>query len=328
MYRVRCKMNGMHKTITSVLVLFAMALGSHSVQADDTEIFFAEATADNASNRPVANVLFLLDTSGSMRWCENAEDRSYSNRNPYWCSDPDDRRINMLVGAMNNVLDNVQDGVRIGLGRFNNDTQGGRVLVPVVEVNDDTRSVLRDTVNSLNAAGETSSGGSTGEPRGGTPTATAYSEMTRYMMGMTPYYGSGYPNTEVCTQYEDEEYNCRTEVVGYGEWQPSATACNPADATCMRELGEPVETATPCDVSLDTCDADYGTWTDSADACDPSLDTCRVSDYGSWQTVASCDTSLDTCRRVWTNWATTEPSGATLANCPTINDPDYEQRRV
>lgn len=321
-------MNGMRKIITNVLVLSAMALASHSVQADDTEIFFAEASADNASNRPVANVMFLLDTSGSMRWCENPIDNYYNSGNPYWCSDPDNRRINMLVEAVNNVLDNVQDGVRIGIGRFNNDTDGGRVLVPVVEVNEDTKKVLRDTVSSLNAAGDSSNGGSTGEPRGGTPTATAYSEMARYMMGMTPRYGSGYPNTEVCTTYEDEEYNCRQEVVGYGDWEPSATACNPADATCMRELGEPVETATPCDVSLDTCDADYGTWTDSADACDPSLDTCRVSDYGSWQTVASCDTSLDTCRRVWTNWATTISSGANTGNCPTINTSDYEQRRV
>src|SRR5690606_25908751 len=130
--RARCRMNGMRKIITNVLVLSAMALASHSVQADDTEIFFAEASADNASNRPVANVMFLLDTSGSMRWCENPIDNYYNSGNPCWCSDPDSRRINMLVEAVNNVLDNVQDGVRIGIGRFNNDADGGRVLVPVV----------------------------------------------------------------------------------------------------------------------------------------------------------------------------------------------------
>jgi len=320
-------MNGIHKTIRQVVVLLAMALVAHPVQADDTEIFFADASADNASNRPVANVLFLLDTSGSMRWCKDSEGGYYNSGNPYWCSNPDKRRINMLVDAMNNVLDNVQDGVRIGLGRFNNDTKGGRVLVPVVDVTEDTKKVLREQVNSLNAAGDTSSGGSTGEPRGGTPTATSYSEMTRYMMGMSPYYGSGYHNTAVCVAYKDEEYNCRKEVVGWGEWELIAGTCNEADASCMRVLGDLEETGTPCDVSSDTCDADYGNWKDIGGTCDTSLDTCRISSYGSWQTVASCDTSQDTCRSWWTDWQVTMPSGADSVSCPNIDDGQVEQRR-
>src|SRR5690606_2393445 len=147
--RVRCKMNGMQKTIRNVLVLFVMAAVSHSVWADDTEIFFAEAAADNEGNRPAANVLFLLDTSGSMRYCD--KDLGFSNNQPRWCDDPPNRRINMLVDAMNSVLDSVQNGVRIGIGRFNSadSRDGGRIVVPVVDVNEDTRKVLRSEISAL-----------------------------------------------------------------------------------------------------------------------------------------------------------------------------------
>ena len=69
--------------------------GTH-VLADDTEIYFARATADNTENKPVAKVMIMLDTSGSMRNCETG---SGSN----WCSTIADRRITLLHEAMKQI---------------------------------------------------------------------------------------------------------------------------------------------------------------------------------------------------------------------------------
>lgn len=324
-------MNGMQKTIRNVLVLFVMAAVSHSVWADDTEIFFAEAAADNEGNRPAANVLFLLDTSGSMRYCD--KDLGFSGSQPKWCDDPSNRRINMLVDAMNSVLDSVQNGVRIGIGRFNSadSRDGGRIVVPVVDVNEDTRKVLRSEISALNSAGDNKNGTTNGEPKGGTPTATSYSEMARYMMGMAPDYGKNYGNRTVCEAYEDQKYDCRKEVTGWGEYQEIAGTCSIADDSCTSVLGDWEPSADACDVSLPTCRATYGEWIDSAGTCDDSLDTCQIA-YGDWQPVGSCDLAqADVCRwGEWQDWATYNglTDGATAANCPVINDPDLEQRRV
>jgi len=65
--------------IPAAALTFAVCMSPLSVVADDTEIYFARATADNDENQLAANVLILVDTSGSMcdppsgsRNCANA----------------------------------------------------------------------------------------------------------------------------------------------------------------------------------------------------------------------------------------------------------------
>ena len=53
--------------IKASLLWAVMLLAPTSLYADDTEIFFARANADDSQNQNVANVMILLDTSGSMR---------------------------------------------------------------------------------------------------------------------------------------------------------------------------------------------------------------------------------------------------------------------
>ena len=74
-----------------VAALWLPMLGAH---ADDTEIFFADADTENAQNAPAANVLVMLDSSGSMAWCETSdcqsgEENVYPSINPvfFWCYD-------------------------------------------------------------------------------------------------------------------------------------------------------------------------------------------------------------------------------------------------
>ena len=82
--------------------------------ADDTEIFFGQVDEDT-NVRP--NVLFVLDTSGSM----NAKD-GYR-----------ETRIRRLRDAMRTILSDAED-INVGLMRFNGRYGGGPVLYPVTPI--------------------------------------------------------------------------------------------------------------------------------------------------------------------------------------------------
>lgn len=194
-----------------------------SLYADDTEIFFSRATADNSENVPSANVMILLDTSGSMRNCKTG---SGSN----WCTDEDNRRIVMLINAFNTMIDNVPNGVRIGVSRFRRgETDGGHVMVPVVDVDNKTKKVLKEAVASTYKYSS--------DPTGGTPTSEAYYEMRRYMMGQPPIYGEngngGYSQNSVCLGYAQRpitvpDYN---NVISEKE----VSYCNVNNNNCVRK---------------------------------------------------------------------------------------------
>ena len=83
------------------------------VMADDTDIFFG-ATPDSPNTRP--NVLFILDTSGSM-----GTEVGNTNRT----------RMQHMQEALNQILDNAT-GVNVGLMRFTG--PGGPVLFPVSNI--------------------------------------------------------------------------------------------------------------------------------------------------------------------------------------------------
>ena len=91
-------------------LLLVLVLSPAWLFADDTEIFFAPAEVGNSENETKANVMVLLDTSGSMRSCTESS--------ASWCSDVENRRINMLEDAMHLLIDSVPEKVNMGIGRF------------------------------------------------------------------------------------------------------------------------------------------------------------------------------------------------------------------
>lgn len=123
---------------------------STSALAHDTEIYFAQANVDNPENVPTANVLFLMDTSGSMSG----------------------NKMKNLKQAFRDVIDDVSEDVNVGVGRFNGN-DGGFVFYPVTPMKSDAKTAVKGLVDQLPASGNT-------------PTLEAYTEMVRYMLGEKP----------------------------------------------------------------------------------------------------------------------------------------------
>jgi len=94
----------------------AMCLSTVSMplHADDTEVFFGQL---DSSQKVFPNVMFVLDTSGSMDWLDKAEGQ-YTPR------------ITRLKDAMAKILDSANN-VNVGLMRFNGLNGGASVLYPV-----------------------------------------------------------------------------------------------------------------------------------------------------------------------------------------------------
>lgn len=105
---------------SAALGCFCMLFASFPLYADDTEIFFAEPAAVE-NTRP--NVLFILDTSGSMR--TNVGDTGVN-------------RMEHMKAAIHTVLDSVTD-VNIGLMRFND--PGGPILFPTSYVDEEISEI-------------------------------------------------------------------------------------------------------------------------------------------------------------------------------------------
>lgn len=266
----------------------AICLSAASVSADDTEIYFSQATADNSENRIQANVMIMLDTSGSMRFCE-PELSGGSGFNASWCSDYENRRINMLQSALDGLLDQVNPNVRIGLGRFNylpvgsgTGEIGGRIIMPVVDVNETTKALMREEIAKLNDAGQNAAASSSSaQPVGDTPTGRAYAEATRYMMGMKPVYGISSNvltgetlNPQVCVAEEEVESNCREELIS-GGW--SATDwCDIGNSSCRIAASQWVNINGTCNTLNDDCR--IGNWTNISwpQTCNLSQPTCEV----------------------------------------------------
>ncbi len=143
-------------------LMLVCALAPTGVYADDTEIFFAKANADNSENKVKANVLFLIDTSGSMR------NKTQGNSKT---------KMQELKEAFSLVIDELGSDIDVGVAKFNGgyDTSGygGYVFYPVSEMSDAARAEVKQLVNGLDATSNT-------------PSMEAYSEVARYMLGNAP----------------------------------------------------------------------------------------------------------------------------------------------
>jgi type IV pilus assembly protein PilY1 len=98
--------------------------------ADDTDIFFGGAVNGVVSSGNYPNVLFILDTSGSMK-----TEVGNSNKT----------RMQHMQEALNQILDTAT-GVNVGLMRFND--PGGPILYPVSPIDADLATATPNTSES------------------------------------------------------------------------------------------------------------------------------------------------------------------------------------
>jgi len=205
---------------TPVAFFAATALfTSGQLWAEDVEVYYSEVLSDDSVNKNIANVMIMLDTSGSMRYCESG---SYSS----WCGRVADRRINILNSVMESIIDDADENVHIGLGRFVGGDRG-KVILPVLPVNERTRGYFADALKDINPNGQSQNPGSV-SPSGNTPTSRAYEEMARYMLGDAPGTSSttGY-NNEYCVKDEVEDQCSLTkDYLGREECRQGEVGCD------------------------------------------------------------------------------------------------------
>lgn len=266
-----------------VAVLWLPMLGAH---ADDTEIFFAGADTENVQNAPAANVLVMLDSSGSMGWCETSR-----------CKDGEETRIEMTKRAFSDMVDALPDRVNLGLGRFRSG-KDGHVIFPVSEMTTGGRDAIKIAVNGIS-------------PTGGTPTFHAYNEMARYMLGEEANTSNGF-SSEACVEVNVDEY-CHKEYekdkwdrfIYEGPWinAPSVTNCS----------------SLPDEYLNYDCRQNYSDYSltpgGGATTCNPNTDYCKVEYEGGYEPLPNgetCDATENYCNVTsWSNWsAWGEPTGS------------------
>lgn len=114
-----------HKILLA-LSTFTLVFASGTGVADDTEIYFSSGSSSGNTDSPlIPNVLFILDTSGSMAWDAPGTGKS---------------RIQVLKEAMNEIIGSVED-INLGLMRFTG-SEGGPVIFPITYIDSPSGDTL------------------------------------------------------------------------------------------------------------------------------------------------------------------------------------------
>ena len=125
-------MKALNKLATPLLAFFGVFLAPMSAHADDIEIYYS-----NPEGGGVANIVMMLDTSGSMDTNEcmdfDADGRCIRRG----------KRIDELKTALFRVLDTVSSNARIGVGVYNQN-DGGRLIYPVADLDEPDASGVAD----------------------------------------------------------------------------------------------------------------------------------------------------------------------------------------
>ena len=131
------------KALSASLVLVVCA-GMSGAQADDTEVFFPENVSNASDLVQQPNILFMLDTSGSMACSSLVSIDTGSGNICEFDTDPISR-IDRLKSALIQVLDDLPPTVNVGLGRFSG-TEGAAILFPVSGIDAQLRTVVGNKV--------------------------------------------------------------------------------------------------------------------------------------------------------------------------------------
>ena len=140
---------------TLLVLLFA----GHPVLADDTEVLIGSGNQ--------ANVLFIMDTSGSMR-------NNIAGSTP---ATGESSRLQIVQGVFADLMRNpVYQGFNVALMRFDSGGHGGYFVTPMQQLNTSTQDSIITASNNL-------------APGGDTPLSETLYEAARYWGGMTVDYG-------------------------------------------------------------------------------------------------------------------------------------------
>ena len=234
----------MNKLINKITLTTLLLLVSITSSADDIDIINSERLID-------ANVLFVMDLSGSMNW--KLDDNKVAKGD---ASDPS--RLQVLRGAFQTIIaDPKYVDSNMGLSVFSGDADGGAakgkargVVYPVSRINgDDAQTVLSKPVEGANpafihpgvapdnsfmpAAGSLdtpnylsllTSDNSIWDAGGSTPIADALFEAARYFRGETVYWG----------RYAASDVRSAHPATYTGDLDQSTSTITPACTTANR----------------------------------------------------------------------------------------------
>ncbi|MGA4632639.1 pilus assembly protein PilY [Pseudomonas solani] len=171
-----------------------LSLSLSTALADDTEIYTTRELPADQRVRP--NILFVIDTSGSMQSgvpgtnCNSLTpiDRTSDGIPRDWCTSTEARsnrtntgqltRIQVVKEVVNQLVDELalSNDSNIGLVRFSSDNEGGFVNVPVQQAGT-VANTFKTQLNSYYASGST-------------PLLETYHEAAQYMRGAALVYGN------------------------------------------------------------------------------------------------------------------------------------------
>ena len=146
--------NQFFSMLTGILIVFGTVPATH---ADDTDIFFQATVPGASSGNSNPNILFVFDTSGSMKNTVSGG-----------------RKIDILKNVVTGLVNGYED-VNVGFCNYGQD-QGCQIIHEIAPVNDTTRPGMLAAIAALDWAGFT-------------PRAEAHSEAVRYFAGMPVKFG-------------------------------------------------------------------------------------------------------------------------------------------
>lgn len=166
--------------------------------ADDTEIYTGIAERD------APNVIFIMDTSGSMSWANDG------SRNP----PAGESRLEQVQRAAVDTIKNT-DGINIALMRFNEDFSGygGYVDLAMTPIAD-ARTTFESQINSYSG-------------RGGTPITEVMDEALRYLRGDSLKYTKA-------TYYDNGSRSYQTRYYGDAAARIGDTFKSPISHQCQK----------------------------------------------------------------------------------------------
>lgn len=175
---------------------FAYGLSAaHTALADDIEIYVTRDLPADQRVRP--NILFILDSSGSMATTVSGTKKS---------------RNQVVREVTKQLVDDLKmsGDVNVGLMRFNN-TDGGRVLYPVQRLNSDNAKSLKDAIDRVDTSDWT-------------PLSETLHEAYRYLTGQRWVYGeSSVASSKSGNSYKSPiEHSCqRTNIIFLTDGEPT-----------------------------------------------------------------------------------------------------------
>lgn len=179
--------------------LCCLFLVSTQAQAADTEIYeggictttTTETVTTTTETTVPANVVFIIDTSGSMGWAVGGQNETVDADNP--------SRLSIVKGVFENLI-NDTTGINAALMRFDDqgnsgNNSGGYFIKSMQEITADSRPGFITAVNDLTAGSRT-------------PLAETLYEAALYFLGSSPHFGnSSPPGTNVAGVLNGNNYN-------------------------------------------------------------------------------------------------------------------------